>query len=139
MAVIGTRKLKIEIDGTEYTASVTNARITSGEGDTDFLTFAQAALGGSREYALAFTAGQDLAAASLWRQVFDNAGDDVPFTLMPYGNAVPTVGEPHIEGTATITEPDGDFLGGGANASPSARFTFECAWVCTAKPTLVTA
>lgn len=138
MAQIGTRKLKIEIDATEHTASVSNARIVTGESDSDFISFADAAAGGAREYRLAFTAAQDAATGSLWSEVFDNAGDSVPVTLMPYGNAVASAEEPHFEMTAVITEPDGDFLGGEANSSASARFTFDCEWVLEAKPTRVT-
>lgn len=139
MAHIGTRKLKIEIDGVEHTASVSNARITSGESDSDFVPFASAASGGAREYRLEFTAAQDAEAASLWREVWDNAGTSVPVTLMPYGNATPSLTEPHFEATAVISEPDGDLLGGEANSSASARFTFDCSWVLEAKPTLITA
>lgn len=139
MAAIGTRKMKIEVDGTEHTVSVSNARITSGAADADFLSFADAAAGGSREYRFQGVAVQDLASASLWREIWDNAGDEVPVVLMPYGNAVPSVGEPHIEATCIIAEPDGDLVGGEANASATARMTVELSWECTAKPNLVTA
>lgn len=139
MSALGTRLLTLEIDGTDFTAQVSNVRIVSGESDSDFVTFADAAAGGAREYKLAFTAVQDPAAGTLWDEVWTNAGDTVPFTIAPAGGAAPTVGTPHFEGSAVITEPDGDILGGEANASTTARFTFECEWVCTAKPTRVTA
>lgn len=139
MAQIGTRKLKIEVDGTDYTVDVSNARFTSAEGDSDFLTFAQAAEGGSREYRLVGTAAQDLAANTLHRIMWDNAGDEVEVTLMPYGNATPSTAEPHVTATCVVAEPDGDLVGGEANASPSARMTVELSWVTTAKPQLVTA
>jgi hypothetical protein len=139
MAKIGTRNLKIEIDAVDYTASVSNARITSAEGDTDFVTFADAAAGGSRAYKLAFTAAQDADSASLWTKVFDSSGTTVPITIMPYGNAIATAAEPHFTATAVISEPDGDFLGGEANASTTARFTFDCEWDLEAKPARVSA
>lgn len=139
MAALGTRLLKIEIDGTEYTAQVSVAKITSAESDADFTTFADAAAGGARDYFLEFTAVQDAASGTLWSEVFTSAGDEVPCVLMPYGNATPTVGEPHFEFDAVITEPDGDFIGGEANKSTSARFTFEGKWPLAAKPTKVTA
>jgi hypothetical protein len=138
MAAIGTRKLTVEIDGTAYTAQASNVRITSGESDSDFMTFEEAAQGGSRDYALAITLTQDMATGSLWRMIFDNAGDDVPYLVSPYGNAIPSGSEPHAEGVCTITEPDGDFLGGEANKSNTARMTIEVVFPCTAKPTLVT-
>lgn len=139
MAQIGTRKLKLEVDGTEHTANVSNVRITSGASDSDFITFAQANAGGGRDYALVITLAQDAASGSLWREIWDNAGDDVPVTVMPYGNAVPSATEPHYEATATITEPDGDLLGGEANSSTSARFTVEVTWALAGKPTAVVA
>lgn len=138
MALIGTRKLTIEIDAVAYTAAVSNARFTSAEGNTDFVTFSDAAAGGSREYKLEGTAGQDADAASLWSKVFDSAGTTVPVTLMPYGNAIASVTEPHFTANVVITEPDGDFLGGEANASTTAKFTFDFAFTCVAKPVRVT-
>lgn len=138
MAAIGTRKLKIEIDGIEHTAVVSNARITSAESDSDFLSFADAAAGGARDYALALTLAQDAATGSLWSKIFDNAGTDVPVTLMPYGNAVASTAEPHFTATATISEPDGDLLGGEANASNTAKMTVEVSWSLLAKPVKVT-
>lgn len=139
MTAIGTRFLKIEIDGTEYTDQVSNVRITSAEAESDFITFEEAAAGGARDYALVITLAQDAATGSLWSEIFDNAGTDVPYTVMPYGNAVASAGQPHFEGTATITEPDGDLLGGEANRSNTAKMTIEVTWPCTGKPTRVTA
>jgi hypothetical protein len=136
MAALGTRLLTLTIDGTAYTAQVSNVRITSAESDSDFVTFADAAAGGARAYTLAFTAVQDLATGSLWREVWDNAGDTVPFVIAPYGNASPAAGQGHITGSAVITEPDGDLVGGEANASTTARMVIECEWPCTAKPVL---
>lgn len=139
MAALGTRLLKLEIDGTDVTAQVSSARFVSGESDADFVTFADAASGGAREYRLEFTAVQDAATGTLWDEVWTNAGDTVPGTLMPYGNATPSATEPHYDFSAVISEPDGDLLGGDADASSTARFTIECSWVLTAKPTKVTA
>lgn len=139
MSGIGTRLLTVEINSVARTAEVSKCRVTSNDAGSDFTTFADAAAGGAREYRLEFTAVQDAASASLWSEIWDNAGTDVAFVIAPYGNATPTVGEPHFEGTATIKEPDGDLIGGDADASTTARFTFDAVWVCTAKPTRVTA
>jgi hypothetical protein len=138
MAALGTRLLKIEVDGTDYTAEVSAVTIDSAESDADFITFADAAAGGARDYTLNFTAVQDAAAGTLWTEVFESSGDTVPVTVMPYGNAVATVGEPHFECNAVISDPDGTLLGGEADASTSARMTIECAWKLTGKPTKVT-
>lgn len=138
MAAIGTRKLTLEIDGDEVTAEVSSATITSKEAKSDFISFASAAAGGSREYGLKLTFIQDATSSSLWNQVWSAAGSDVPVKVRPYGNAVATATEPHFTGTVTITEPDGDYLGGDADPSSSARFVTEVEWVFTGKPTKVT-
>lgn len=134
-AGLGTRLLKLEIDGDQVEAEVSKAVITSNDAGSDFTTFADAAAGGAREYRLEFTAVQDpVNSASIWRKVFDQAGDDVDFILDPVGGGTAGAGNPLYSGTVTITEPDGDFLGGSADKSTSARFTFDCAWVLTGKP-----
>jgi hypothetical protein len=138
MAALGTRSLVLSIGGTDYTAQVSKAVITSGESDSDFTTFADAAAGGAREYRLEFTAVQDMATSTLWDKVWTSAGTSVAFILKPYGNAAASVSQPHYTGNATITEPDGDFIGGEADSSTSARMTFEVSWVLDAKPTKVT-
>lgn len=139
MARLGTRSLTLTIGGTDYTAEVSKAVITSGESDSDFTTFADAASGGSREYRLEITAAQDLAASSFWTQVFSNTGNTVAFLLKPYGNATPTVTQPHVQGNCILSEPDGDFIGGEADSSASAAMTIETSFVCTERPTLKTA
>lgn len=138
MAALGTRLLVLTIGGTDFTAQISKAVLTSNEADSDFVTFADAAGGGKREYRLEFTAVQDLATGTLWDKVWTAAGTTVAGILKPYGNAAASVGQPHYSFNATITEPDGDFLGGEADASTSARMTFECSWVLDAKPTKVT-
>lgn len=138
MAAIGTRKLTLSIDGTEVTPEVSKAVIGTGASDADFVSFAMAAAGGSREYTLDLTFVQDAATGTLWDQVWAHAGEDIPVIVRPYGNATATAGQPHFHGDVTVTEPDGDLLGGEADASTSARFTTEVSWVFTAKPTKVT-
>ena len=138
MAAIGTRKLKLEIDGVERSVELTNARLAPADSDSDTITFADAAAGGKKDWHLQFTAVQDAAAGTIWSAIFDESGTDVPYTFMPYGNAVPSEAEPHFTGTVTIGAPDGDFLGGEANASNTSKFTFDGDWICTDKPTKVT-
>lgn len=138
MAALGTRLLTMSVGGTDYTAQVSKAVIASGPADSDFVTFTQAATGGGREYRLNFIAVQDLATTTLWDKVWTAAGTSVAILLKPYGNAAASVSQPHYTANATITEPDGDLIGGEANASTTARMTFECSWVLDAKPTKVT-
>lgn len=139
MAGFGTRKLTLSVDGADVTAEVSVGKITSNDAGSDFTTFADTAAGGRREYRLEFTAVQDDTTGSLWDQVWSHAGESVDFILDPRGGGAPSPTNKQYTGTATITEPDGDFLGGEANSSTSARFTFSCAWVCDAKPAQITA
>lgn len=139
MAALGTRSLVVTIGSTDYTAQVSNCRIVSGAADSDFVSFANAAAGGSRVYRLAFTAVQDPATGTLWDQMWANAGSTVAVIVKPAGGTTASPTQPHFTGNVVITEPDGDLLGGEANASPTARFTFDCEWEFTAKPTRVTA
>ena len=139
MAALGTRSLLVMVGGTEYAAQVSNCRITSQDADSDFVTFADAAAGGSKEYRLAFTAVQDPATGTLWDKVFTAPGTSVAIILRPAGGTVATPAQPHFTGNAIVKEPDGDFLGGEANASATARFTFECEFPFTAKPVRLTA
>lgn len=139
MAGLGTRLFKVDVDGVERSAEVSNVRLVTGDADSDFVTFAQAAAGGSRQYTLAFTAVQDLVADTLWDLVWTTPGAEVNGTYMPYGNAIASPTQPHFDFTAVIKEPDGDFLGGDADVSTTARMTFEAEWELTAKPTKVVA
>lgn len=138
MAGAGTRLLQLVIDGDEVTAEVSVAKITTGEADSDFVTFAQAAAGGSRQYNLEMTAVQDTVADTVWDKVWSAAGTTVPCTLKLYGNAVATVAQPHFTFNAVIAEPDGDFIGGEADVSTTARMTFDVVWPLEGKPTKVT-
>lgn len=136
MTALGTRLLTISIGGTDYTAQVSDCRITSQAADSDFTTFADAAAGGAREYRLKFKAVQDPATGTIWDKVWTGAGTSVAVILKPAGgSATPSPTQPHFTGNVTVTEPDGDLLGGEADASTTARFTFECEWVWAAKPT----
>lgn len=139
MTQLGTRALTLTIGGQDYTAQVSDCRIVAGEADTDFVSFAAAAAGGAREYRLAFTAVQDPATSTIWDLVWSSAGSTVAAVIKPNGGTTASATQPHFTGNVVITEPDGDLLGGEANASSTARFTFEAEWVFTAKPLRVVA
>lgn len=139
MTALGTRLLTLSIGGDDYTAQVSNCRITTGEADTDFVSFADAAAGGAREYKLAFTAVQDPEADTIWDLVWSQAGSTVAAIIKPNGGTTASATQPHFTGNVVISEPDGDLLGGEANSSTTARFTFEAEWTFTAKPLRVIA
>lgn len=138
MAALGTRSLTVSVGGTDYTGQVSVAKITSAESDADFVTFADAAAGGARDYVFEFTAVQDAATGTLWDKIWTVPGTTVACLLKPYGNVAASVAQPHYTFNAVVTEPDGDLIGGEADSSTSARMTVECEWPLTAKPTKVT-
>lgn len=135
MTALGTKSLKIKVGTTEYTAQVSRCEITSTDADSDFVSYQDAAAGGAKEYALEFTAVQDLETTSLWNYVWANPGTTVAVKVNPHGVATATATQPIYTGNVTIAEPDGTLIGGEANASTTARQTFEARWVFTAKPT----
>jgi hypothetical protein len=138
MAAIGTRNLTLSVAAGDVTPQVSNARITSAAADSDFVSFADAAAGGARQYNLEGTAVQDPATGTIWEKIWSAAGTTIAYLLKPYGNAVASAGQPHYSGNVVVQEPDGDFLGGAANRSTTAKFTIDFAWPCDAKPTKVT-
>lgn len=136
---LGTRSLKFKVATVEYNMDVSNVTISSAESDADFVSFANAAAGGARDYFLNFTATQDPAdSTSLWSKVFASSGTTAAVSINPYGGATYSVANPGFTGNVVITEPDGDLLGGEADANATARFTVELSWKFTAKPTMVT-
>lgn len=138
MSALGTRTLVITIGGTDYSMQVSKAVITAADSDSDFTTFADAAAGGSRAYKLEGTAVQDMATGTLWDKIWTAAGTTVACLIKPYGNAAASVGQPHYSFNATVKEPDGDFIGGEADGSTTARMTVDFSWPLDAKPTKVT-
>lgn len=137
MPDVGTRHAVLFVDAVEYTDSISTGTIRSAETDSDFVSFADAAAGGKRDYTLALVLKQNTDAASLWNIIWTQAGEDLPVELWPNGrpvDGIATAAQPAFEGTCTVTDPDGDLLGGEANPSTSARQTTEVEWMFTAKP-----
>lgn len=139
MPDLGTRRLRLFVDGDEYTSSISNCRVTSAESDSDFVSFEDAANGGARDYMLALTMKQAVDSTALWWFIWAHAGEDIGVEVWPNGQntvspTTPTTTYPKFTGTVTIKEPDGDLLGGEANASNTAKFTTDVEWPFTAKP-----
>ena len=137
---LGTNKLTLLIDGEERAAEVSTAEITNEETESDFVSFEMAAQGGGRDWKLHIVAVQDPGDPnSLLNLTWDMAGTDVDVIVRPYGNASASASAPHYTGTVTVKYPDGVLVGGEADASGSARMTFEVEWDFIEKPTKVVA
>lgn len=139
MAALTARSLKITVEGAEYNTQVFASTVNSDEAEQDAVTFAEAAAGGSRAYVLAITLTQDMAEDTLWSMIWDSPGMDVDVVMMPYGNAAPSLSQPHFSMTASVREPDGELLGGEADPNPLTRWTTEVEWPLLAKPVKITA
>lgn len=139
MARVKPRLISLEVGGTDRSDEISVAKITSNPGDADFLSFEDARSGGNRDYALEMTIAQDHVSGTLWDLIWTGAGTEVAGSYAPYGNALPSVAQPHYDFTAKVVEPDGDFLGGEATDSTTAVATISVVWPLTGKPSKVTA
>jgi hypothetical protein len=142
MPDVNTRHCVLIVDSIDCTDSVSRAEVTSAESDSDFVSFAQAAAGGARDYALALTMKQNTSSTTLWDLMWSQAGEEVPVVVWPNGKPVgdtPSPTQPKFTGTVTVKDPDGTVLGGEANASTTARQVSEVEWLFTEKPLRVTA
>ena len=121
--------------GTSYATDVISWSIENEEGDSDVITFEDAASGGSRQFYLRGSAIQSTATTSFWRYVWENSGDtEIAYTLAPYGNAVATSAQPHLVGTLTIGPKPS--LGGEASTSSTSAFPFDFEFKIDGIPTL---
>lgn len=131
---LGTRSLTLNLGGFERAAEVSDVRIVAEPVPTERRKLCAPAT----QYRLRATVVQDPATGSLWDLAWDYIGTTVEVELRPSGNETPTEDEPWFTGAVEIGEPEGDILGGTANKSPNARFTFGIDWVFTDKPERVT-
>jgi YD repeat-containing protein len=124
--------LKLGSPAVDYWCDVTAATITNDEGDTDVITFCDAAEGNDRQYFLNLTAIQSTDADGLWRYTWDHSGEVVGFTYAPHGNETPTVSQPHFIGTVKI----GPRPTIGGEAGQSNTYTFDTVWEIEGVPVL---
>lgn len=137
MTRIGTRSLLLAIDGIDRTDDVSRALITSTAKNTT-LAVVDGRVGEIqvREYRLEVTTPQD--PAGLWGFVWANAGTFQDFYLAPFGNTEATAAQPHWSGVLSLTEPDGEFLGGTADPSRRRILTASLSWLILGRPTMQT-
>lgn len=143
MARVSPRLLVLEMGAvgleTDRSLELSKIEFHSAPADVEFVSFSEARQGGARTYTAQLTMTQDHATGSLWREIWDNAGDQLSGVYAPYGNASPSVSQPHYSFLATIAEPDGLLMGGEATSSTRAVASVEVEWELAAKPTPITA
>jgi hypothetical protein len=140
MTALGKNIIRLLIDDVERKFEVSKAVFTNAESASDFLSFGAAEAGGGRDWSLNITFVQDPGDSdSLWNLMFDHAGETVDVLVNYYGVDTPSDTQPSFSSTVRIKLPDGDTLGGEADASESARQVTEVSWPCTTgQPTRVT-
>lgn len=119
----------------DYWCDSTKVTLENEEADEGTVTFCNAAEpGGARQEFLSITAIQSTDEDSMWSYLWDHAGEDVPFTYAPHGNAAPSVSQPHFVGTATL----GARPTIGGEAGRTNTYTFETRWDIVGTVTKVT-
>lgn len=118
--------LYLTIDGTDYAADMTEAQLSFEDKDSDNLTFGDLAEGTADTGKLKIKFVQSTATGSMWRKIWEAAGQTVPFVLAPHGNKTASADKPHITGKVVIgTRPD---IGGAVG--PKKAYTAEVEWEC---------
>lgn len=111
MARITGKALSLEVDGDEWNGEIPSYTLESA--DIDGPTFKQV-MEGDADWTLKVNVQQDLAAGTAFRYLWDHSGETgVDVVLAPYGNAVPSVSQPHIPLVCTL--PRKPTLGGEAS------------------------
>lgn len=126
--------LKLGTPATDVWADITSYSLEPKEADSDTTTFWDASQGGGVDWLLKLSGIQSLDQGSFWMLAWKQSGQEVPYTLAPFGNETPTASEPHFAGTVRIgMKPK---LGGEAG---NAAFTFDVEWKATGEPTMISA
>lgn len=133
--ITGKSGLVFKLATVDYSDNVSTISLTNEDADSDVVTFADAALGGTKQWFFEGTAvaGTD-ATGALWRYLWNNTGAaTVAYVYAPNGNATATAAKPHYTGQATIgAKPP---IGGDAGST----FTFDFRVDVNAEPTVLTA
>jgi hypothetical protein len=115
--------LKLTIDGTDFWADFSSVMMQSEEAASDVTTFYDASVGGRRDFFFTVSGVQSTESTSFWREIWDNAGDEVAFIYAPHGNATASASQPHFTGTLRLPPQGSAMLGG--EASPDGTFSFD--------------
>lgn len=119
--------------GTNYWADATSVVLENEESESDVITFEDAANhGDNRQWFFTVSATQSTATGSFWRYLWENTGEEVPFTYAPHGNEEPTADQVHFIGTCKI----GPKPSIGGEAGHNSTYTFEVRLDVETGPTL---
>lgn len=132
-------KVKISTGGTatvDRSYEVKGIKWTTDDADNDSLTLGSAA-DDAKDFTCEITALQDMTVGSLWDLATTSAGSTATVLYQPFGNTAASVSQPHWSATVTIGMPDGDYLGGDASTSATAKLNVTLNWSST-KPVRVT-
>ena len=127
------KSLRLTIGDVDYQANVSSYSLESEDADDSALTFYDASLGGARDWTLKLTALQSTDPNSLWRWIWEHAGEEISYTIAPHGNETPTSDQPHLTGRCIV--PAKPNLGG--DAGKGNVFTFESEFSCVGGPELL--
>lgn len=106
--------ITITVDAVDHTADLSSIMLQSEEASSDVTTFADATAGGARDFYIEMSGVTSTDATSFFMVCWNNAGDEVPFTLetssatagewagtlrIPAKGAIPFGGEASADGT----------------------------------------
>lgn len=131
MAVKRTRgqEVILTIDGVSYTPEIGDLRLEAEEADNDFTTFEDEANGGATQWFLRGTAVMDFQAASFWRLLWAETGNEIAYVFKPY---TATVGASSPEFTGNVRIGRKPPIGGATGST----WTFDFEAECTAEPAM---
>jgi hypothetical protein len=73
--------ITITVDGDDYTTDLSSIMLQSEEASSDVTTFSDATSGGARDFYIEMSGVTSTDATSFFMVCWNNAGDEVPFTL----------------------------------------------------------
>jgi len=124
--------LQLTIDGVQYNADISQAEMVSEEAASDVTTFADAGSGGASDWYFTISGIQSTDAASFWRAMWDNAGDEVEYIFNPHGSAAPSSTQPWFQSenasavvVSTVRIPRRGTFPLGGEASADGTFSFS--------------
>ena len=127
--------LTLTLAGTSYYAECVSCVLENEDAPAAVTTFADAAVGGARQFYFSIEAIQSPDTASLWNKIWTSTGSIVAYTFAPTGNATASTNNPVFSGTVKI--PVKPSIGG--TASATGQYTFTTRLDCQQEPTITRA